>query len=356
MIEKNFWKNKRVLITGHTGFKGSWLAIWLRMLGAEITGFSLEPEKNNDNFVLTNIKEYINHNIEDIRDFKKLNSVFMENKPEIIFHLAAQPLVLKSYLEPKQTFDVNIGGTVNILESSRICNSVRVIINVTSDKCYLDSMPLDGYIESNRLGGFDVYSSSKAASELVTDAYRNSFFNPQNFEEHNISLSSVRAGNVIGGGDWNDDRLIPDCIRSLEENREIIVRNPKYVRPWQHVLEPLRGYLILAEKMYNSPKEYGQAWNFGPGKESFVDVETIVDKLIKFWGAGSWSSPENSNKKFHEDQKLFLNPAKARKELSWKSKYSIDDSIILTMDWYKNYSKGNVLELCEKQINDYIMD
>ena len=225
MLKDNFWKNKRILITGHTGFKGSWLSIWLRMLGAEITGYSLQPENTSDNFVLTNMKEHLNHNVADIRDFEKLSKVFAESKPEIVFHLAAQPLVLKSYSYPKQTFDVNIGGTVNVLELSRKCKSVRVIINVTSDKCYFDSMPLDGYIESNRLGGFDAYSSSKAASELVTDAYRNSFFNSGNFDEHKISISSVRAGNVIGGGDWNDDRLIPDCIRSLEKGQKIIVRN-----------------------------------------------------------------------------------------------------------------------------------
>jgi len=354
LLKNNFWKNKKILITGHTGFKGSWLTIWLRMLEANITGYALEPKYSKDNFVLSGLSEKVNHIVGDIRDYDNLEKVFREFQPEIVFHLAAQPLVLKSYKEPKETFDVNIGGTVNILESSRKTKSVKTIVNVTSDKCYLDVMPKKGYIETNRLGGYDCYSSSKAASELVTEAYRNSFFNPDNLASHNVCLSSVRAGNVIGGGDWNENRLIPDCIRSLEKNENIYIRNPKYYRPWQHVLEPLNGYLILAEKMYNNPEEYSGSWNFGPNSDSIINVEAVVDKLIQFWGSGDWELYDNNQEKVYEDKKLFLNPAKSHKLLDWNSKYNIDESIKVTLDWYKSYPHSQILDFCEYQIKNYI--
>ena len=355
MNNTNFWKNKRVLVTGHTGFKGSWLSIYLRLLGAKVTGYALDPKNSKDNFVLSKIEKHINHIVNDIRDFESLFNAFNDTKPHVVFHLAAQPLVLKSYNQPKETFDTNIGGTVNVLEASRFCKSVRVIVNITSDKCYFDSMPEKGYNENNRLGGYDSYSSSKACSELVTDAYRNSFFNINNLEEHNVSLSSARAGNVIGGGDWNENRLIPDCIRSLENSEKIVIRNPEHFRPWQHVLEPLTGYLMLAENMYSNPRKFSGAWNFGPSSDAFVNVETLVKKLIKVWGSGDWEAESISKEKLREDKKLFLDATKAWNELNWKSNYNIDESIDLTLNWYKNYYKSDVLDLCEKQIKKYLL-
>jgi CDP-glucose 4,6-dehydratase len=246
---ENTFKNKKVLVTGHTGFKGSWLCIWLRELGAEVVGFALEPYTKEDNFVVSRLQDLISHNIGDIRDFNTLKKVFASHRPEFVFHLAAQALVRTSYENPKETYDVNVGGTVNVLECCRVTDSVRVVINVTSDKCYENREWVWGYRENDPMGGHDPYSSSKACSELITHAYRKSFLNPNNFETHGKSLSSARAGNVIGGGDWQRDRIVPDCIRALRNGNTIEVRNPAAIRPWQHILEPVYAYLLLAARI-----------------------------------------------------------------------------------------------------------
>jgi CDP-glucose 4,6-dehydratase len=353
MLNTTFWAGKNVLLTGHTGFKGSWLAIWLHMLGAKVTGYALEPLTPIDNFVLSGIGSNIRHHIGDVRDFEKLQHVFGQSKPEIVFHLAAQPLVRESYNTPKETYDVNVGGTVNVLECCRLAESVRAVVNVTTDKCYENREWVWGYRENDRLGGYDPYSSSKACSELVTDAYRKSFFNPDDFVGHGKSLASARAGNVFGGGDWQVDRIIPDCVRHLERGDPIIVRNPHAVRPWQHVLEPLSGYLLLAERMYDKPTVYAGAWNFGPEDSSFLTVGKLVDAVVSSWGAGTWedrSTPEA----VHEAHLLKLDISKAKALLGWAPVWSIDRAVDETVHWYREYRNSRVAELCLRQINDYM--
>lgn len=328
---KNIFQNKTILITGHTGFKGSWLSIWLRELGANVIGYALEPLTDNDNFVVTKLEEKITHIIGDVRDDKHLREIFNKYQPEFVFHLAAQPLVRLSYKEPKLTYDTNVGGTINLFECCRNTQSVRVILNITSDKCYENKEWVWGYRENDPMGGFDPYSSSKACSELVTNAYRNSFFN-----EANIALSSVRAGNVIGGGDWQEDRIIPDCMRALQNNDPILIRKPKAVRPWQHVLEPLGGYILLASKMYVDRKNFSDAWNFGPNYSSVITVKNLVKKILEFWGNGTYNILDNETKNLHEAKLLNLDISKVRNHLDWQPLLSIDETIKLTTEWYKN--------------------
>lgn len=345
----NIYRNKTVLVTGHTGFKGSWLSIWLKELEANVVGYALKPYTNRDNFVLSGLEDRVTHIISDVRDYKKLKEVFTKYKPEFVFHLAAQPIVRESYLNPKETYDINVGGTVNVFECCRLTNSVKVIINVTSDKCYENKECIWGYRENDPMGGYDPYSSSKGCSELVTAAYRKSFFNPDSFKQHRKSLSSVRAGNVIGGGDWQKDRLIPDCIRALE-NREVIkIRNPEATRPWQHVLEPLSGYLLLASKMYQKPEKFSGAWNFGPNYESIVSVREIVSMLVEKWGNGKWLDISNKSEP-HEANLLSLDISKARIFLDWQPIWNIKKSIEKTLEWYKKHNEENVYEMCLNQI------
>ena len=351
-MNQKFWAGKKVLVTGHTGFKGSWLTIWLDMLGAEVAGYALEPLTLHDNFVLTGIANKINHKIGDIRNYDCLQKFFFEVNPEIVFHLAAQPLVRESYNDPKSTYDINIGGTVNILECCRKTESVEVIVNVTTDKCYENKEWVWGYRENDRLGGYDPYSSSKACSELVTEGYRKSFFNPDSFALHGKSLASARAGNVFGGGDWQTDRIIPDCIRALESGEPIIVRSPNAVRPWQHVLEPLSGYIKLAEKLCESPVEYAEAWNFGPEESSFISVGSLVDRIVHAWGKGSWEDHSKPGD-FHEANLLKLDISKAKSLLEWSPLWHIDKAITATAEWYQQYNRGNVYDLCCNQITDY---
>lgn len=345
----NVYKNKTVLLIGHTGFKGSWLSIWLNELGANVVGYALKPYTSKDNFVVTGLKNKITHVIGDVRNYKKLKEVFTKYHPEFVFHLAAQPIVRKSYLNPKETYDINIGGTVNVFECCRLTDSVKVIINVTSDKCYENKEWIWGYRENDPMGGHDPYSSSKGCSELITGAYRKSFFNPENYKEHGKSLSSVRAGNVIGGGDWQKDRLIPDCIRALENSEDIKIRNPEAIRPWQHVLEPLSGYLLLASKMYQEPGKFSGAWNFGPNYDSIVTVGKIVSMLVEKWEGGKWLDISNKNEP-HEANLLSLDISKARNFLNWHPRWNIQKCIEKTMEWYKNYNNENVYELCLNQI------
>ena len=348
-----FWAGKKVLITGHTGFKGSWLALWLNLLGAEVAGYALEPLTLHDNFVLTGLDKKIYHKIGDIRDCDLLQKFFGEVNPEIVFHLAAQPLVRESYNAPKETYEINVGGTVNLLECCRRAESVRVIVNVTTDKCYENREWVWGYRENDRLSGYDPYSSSKACSELVTEAYRKSFFNPDSFALHGKSLASARAGNVFGGGDWQTDRIVPDCIRALEQGNPIIVRSPQAVRPWQHVLEPLSGYLLLAQKMAETPAQYSEAWNFGPSDSSFLSVGSLVNQIVKTWGEGSW---ENHSKPgaLHEANLLKLDISKAKLLLGWTPMWDIDKTITETVSWYRQYHTSDMLDLCCYQIADYM--
>lgn len=353
MLNQEIWKNKKVLITGHTGFKGSWLSIWLKMLEAEVIGYALEPYTDRDNFVVTGLKEKITHIIGDVRDYKKLKTVFAKYKPEFVFHLAAQPLVIESYKNPRETYETNVLGTVNVLEASRQTDSVKVIINVTSDKCYDNKEWVWGYRENEPMGGYDPYSSSKGCSELVTAAYRNSFFNPELFKEHSKSLSSVRSGNVIGGGDWRKDRIIPDCIRALEKGEPIEIRNPNAIRPWQHVLEPLGGYLLLGAKMYEEPRKFCGAWNFGPYYEAILSVGDIVNLLLAEWGKGRWIDISNESEPY-EAKFLSLDMSKVRAFLNWQPKWNIARCIEKTVEWYRNINKDDVYNICVKQIQEYL--
>ncbi|MEA2108497.1 MAG: CDP-glucose 4,6-dehydratase [Pseudomonadota bacterium] len=359
MIDKEFWQNKKVLVTGHTGFKGSWLSLWLNLLGAEVFGYALPPRTEIDNFVLTNLQQRIDNNLADIRDYHQLLNVFQQSKPEIVFHLAAQPIVRESYRKPKETFDINLGGTVNLLECCRLTESVQVIINITSDKCYENREQFQGYREEDRLGGFDPYSSSKAGSEIISTAYRQSFFNPKSIKQHRKSLATARAGNVIGGGDWQSDRLLPDCLVALHQNRPMVIRNPNATRPWQHVLEPLSGYLVLAEKMFSQPEIYQGAWNFGPSDESVITVAQLADIIVTIWDSGSWEKiPDKNgtaNDEPHESTLLKLDISKAKTVLHWTPRWDIVTSLKKTIDWYKEFFRdpGNMYDYAVKQIREY---
>ena len=349
----NTFEGKTVLVTGHTGFKGSWLSIWLRELGANVVGYALEPYTMRDNFDMSKVGSMMVSNIEDIRDYERLRSVVDEFRPEIVFHLAAQSLVRLSYEQPKLTYDTNIGGTVNLLECCRLADSVRVIINVTSDKCYENKEWSRGYKEDDSIGGYDPYSSSKGSSELITSAYRDSFFNIRDYDKHKKAISSVRAGNVIGGGDWQKDRIVPDCIRALVNNEPIGIRSPQSVRPWQYVLEPLSGYLLLASRMYVDGAQYSGPWNFGPDHKSNITVEELVKSLIRHWGKGEYKDLSNrlSNEP-HEAKSLILDASKARTLLNWRPALDVNEAIEYTVNWYKT---NNIdYDFCVNQINDYV--
>jgi CDP-glucose 4,6-dehydratase len=351
----NVFKNKTVLVTGHTGFKGSWLCIWLKELGANVVGYALEPYTQRDNFVVTGLKDNIIHIVGDVRDFPSVYGVFEKYRPEIVFHLAAQPIVRESYDSPKETYDINVGGTVNVLECCRLSDSAKTIVNVTSDKCYDNKEWIWGYRENDSMGGYDPYSSSKACSELVTSGYRNLFINSNDFKNHGKSLSSVRAGNVIGGGDWQKDRIIPDCIKALENNKVVRLRNPNAIRPWQHVLEPLGGYLLLASQMYRNPVKFYGAWNFGPDNVSVTSVRKITDLVIICWGSGSWIDISDKNEP-HEAKLLTLDITKVKSCLGWYPVWNIEKAIEATVDWYKAYKYTDVYEVCLNQIKEFCED
>jgi len=349
----NFYKNKRVLVTGHTGFKGSWLSIWLLHLGAEVIGYALEPYSAKDNFVLTNLSEKITDIRGDIRNFEKFDSIVDQYNPEIIFHLAAQPIVRLSYEIPHETLETNVMGTVNVLEVFRKSKSARILIIITSDKCYENKEWIWGYRENDPVGGYDPYSASKGAAELISAAYIRSFFNPEYFKMHGKVIATVRAGNVIGGGDWAKDRIIPDCIRSLEENRPIEVRNPQSVRPWQYVLEPLNGYLLLASKMYEDPVKYSGAWNFGPDTDAIITVKEVVEKVIKYYGKGKWEDISDPNE-LHEAKLLNLDTSKARFLLGWKPILNVEEAVRMTVEWYKGYSTKKIFNFNINQIKKFM--
>ena len=346
------YTGKRVLVTGHTGFKGSWLVLWLKELGAEITGYALDPQTSRDNFVLSGAGQGINDVRGDVRDETKTADVVGSAYPEIVFHLAAQSQVLEGYLQAKETYDVNVGGTVNILEACRKCGSVKAIIVVTSDKCYENRELLRGYHEGDRLGGFDPYSSSKACQEMVAAAYRNAFFSGEGSAA--VALSTVRAGNVIGGGDWSEHRLIPDCVRALEAGVPIKIRAPEHKRPWQYVLEPLGGYLVLAEKMASEPRAYSEAWNFGPSATATKPVKELVRLMIKAWGSGTWETVTAASP-LHEARLLALNIRKARARLPWRPAYGLSEAVRRTMRWYKRgIDRADMSAFCRDEILAYM--
>lgn len=356
MVSNNLfkaYKGKRVLITGHTGFKGSWLAIWLYSLGAEVIGIALDPYTDRDNFVLSGIGTKIRADLRgDIRDGQMLKKVFNKYQPEIVFHLAAQPLVRLSYDIPVETYEVNLMGTLNVMEAIRVTDSVRVGIMITTDKCYENKEQIWGYRENEPMGGYDPYSSSKGAAEIAIASWRRSFFNPIQYKKHGKSIASVRAGNVIGGGDWALDRIIPDCIRSLELDKPIDIRSPQAIRPWQHVLEPVGGYLQLAMRIWNDPTKYCEGWNFGPNHESITTVWEVASLVVDNYGKGTLNDVSDS-KAVHEAKLLMLDIAKAKYELGWQPHMNIDLTVSLTVDWYKRYKKNNVFELCLEHIMKY---
>ncbi len=352
-VFEEFYKNKTVLVTGHTGFKGAWLSIWLRELGANVIGYGLDPYTQYDNFVVANLKEKIVDIRGDIRDLNKLKGVFEKYKPQIVFHLAAQSLVIRSYKIPKETYEVNVMGTLNVLECIRKSDSVKVGIMITTDKCYENKEQIWGYRETDAMGGYDPYSSSKGCAELLIASYRNSFIHPNDYVKHEKAISSVRAGNVIGGGDWQKDRIVPDCIRALIDNKSINIRNPNAVRPFQHVLEPLSGYLLLAYKMYEDGVNYCDGWNFGPDFNSIVNVQTIVNLIINKWGSGHWTDLSDKDAPY-EANLLSLDCTKAKTYLGWKNRLNIEEAIEYTVDWYKNFKDLNVYELCVNQIKEYL--
>ena len=347
-----FYKNKTVLVTGHTGFKGSWLSIWLQSMGARVVGYALDPVTERDNFVLSGIGAKITDLRGDIRDIEQLKRVMATYQPEIVFHLAAQPLVRLSYEIPVETYEVNVMGTINVLEAVKATPSVRVAMMITTDKCYENKEQLWGYRESDPLGGYDPYSSSKAACEIAIASWRNSFFNPNDHQKHGKTIVSMRAGNVVGGGDWALDRIVPDCIKALESNQAIEIRSPRAIRPWQHVLEPLSGYLLLAQRAFENPTKYAEAWNFGPKQDSIASVWEVAQMIAKDYGKGTIKDVSDKNN-VHEANLLMLDISKAKFRLQWEPNLDVNETIALTVDWYKRYKSEPVYELCMEQIRHY---
>lgn len=349
-----FYHGKRVLVTGHTGFKGSWLSIWLHELGADVIGVAKEPFSERDNFVLSGIGQKIKADIRaDICDGERMKEIFREYQPEIVFHLAAQPLVRLSYEIPVETYQTNVMGTINILEAIRTTDSVKVGVMITTDKCYENKEQIWGYRENEPMGGYDPYSSSKGAAEIAIASWRNSFFNPAQYEKHGKSIASVRAGNVIGGGDWALDRIIPDCIKALEAGKTIDIRSPKAIRPWQHVLEPLSGYMFLAQKMWIEPTRYCEGWNFGPRAESISTVWDVATKVIENYGECELRDLSDPAA-LHEAKLLMLDISKAKFQLGWEPRMDINQTVELTVDWYKRYRDERVYDVCVGQIKEYL--
>jgi CDP-glucose 4,6-dehydratase len=351
----NFWRDKKVLLTGHTGFKGSWLSIWLQHLGAILTGYSLGPPTEPNLFELAHVARGMRNIRGDIRNLDSLKKTMLESQAEIVIHMAAQPLVRHSYKFPVETYATNVLGTVNLLEGVRASNKVKAVINVTTDKCYENREWFWGYREIDRLGGHDPYSNSKACSELVTASYRKSFFNKENYISHGVAVASARAGNVIGGGDFSVDRLVPDCMKALLSGDKITIRNPKAVRPWQHVLEPLSGYLLLAEYLYKDGAHYAEAWNFGPHESDAIPVELLVEQICSKWGPDASYQLNNSSYQPHEANYLMLDCTKAHKKLGWSPRWNLDKAINSVIEWTKSYKdRQNIRECCQKQIHYYL--
>lgn len=342
-VDSCFWRSKRVFVTGHTGFKGSWLCLWLQQLGADVVGYALAPPTIPSLFETARVGAAMCSIIGDVRDFDKFVGALRAHRPEIVIHMAAQPLVRRSYEEPVETYSTNLMGTVNLLEAVRYTDSVRAVVNVTSDKCYENREWMWGYRESDRMGGFDPYSNSKACAELITDSYRNSFFNTADFSRHGVAVASARAGNVIGGGDWAQDRLIPDIVRSLSAGKPVAIRNPAGIRPWQHVLEPLGGYLQLAQALHIYGPEFSGPWNFAPDDGDTRSVRWIVERFSSQWGsAAGWEEQVCGH--LHETNVLKLDSSKARGLLGWKPRWRLSQAIDRIVEWHKGF-------LCEADMH-----
>lgn len=348
VIDHRFWRGKRVFLTGHTGFKGSWLSLWLQSMGAELYGYALTPPTNPALFEEANVAQGMTSIIGDVRDFDALFEALKKSRAEIVIHMAAQPLVRLSYDQPVQTYATNVMGTVHLLEAIRQVGGVRAVVNVTTDKCYENKEWVWGYREDEPMGGYDPYSNSKGCSELVTSAYRQSFF-----QKSDTALGSARAGNVIGGGDWALDRLVPDILRAFERKEPVVIRNPYATRPWQHVLEPLSGYLTLAQKLYEGGQIYAEGWNFGPNEDDAKPVQWIVERLVKDWGSGaSWQA--DSGEHPHEANYLKLDISKAKSKLDWRPRWSLGIALGEITKWHQAWlAKDNVQQLCLQQIEQF---
>lgn len=351
---KNTYKGKKVFLTGHTGFKGSWMLKTLSLLGADVRGYALEPQTEDDLFNLIEGREICDSIIADLRDKKKLFDAIVDFQPDFIFHLAAQPLVRLSYEIPSETFEVNAIGTAHVLDAIRLINKKCTIVLITTDKVYHNREWLYPYRENDQLGGYDPYSASKACTELVIDSYRNSFFNIKYYDQHKKGIAVARAGNVIGGGDWSKDRLIPDIVKAFAKDNPVVIRNPKSVRPWQHVLEPIGGYLLLGSYLNKVPKIFSQAYNFGPELSDSLPVEEMLDLAIKSFGKGSYII-EQIEGQLHEAGLLKLDISKAIFELKWEPKMNAEQAVSMTMDWYSefNSNKNAISDFTTKQIKTF---
>jgi len=347
VIDRAFWQGKRVFLTGHTGFKGSWLSLWLVSLGAEVKGYALSPPTSPSLFNEAEVGKVIDSKIGDIRDQDTLHESMFEFDPDILIHMAAQPLVRYSYDAPIETYEVNVIGTAKVLEVARSCPNLKAIVNITTDKCYENDGRQYGYKESDPMGGYDPYSSSKGCAELVTSSYRSSFF-----QDQGVGLASVRAGNVIGGGDWADNRLIPDILRSFEKSETVVIRNPGATRPWQHVLEPLSGYLILAEKLYKNQKEYAEGWNFGPNEQDVKSVDWIVNEMTLKWPNSGWRLDSNYNP--YEAVFLKLDILKSKSRLEWQPVWGLNYTLEKIVNWHRAWiNEEDIQAVCLAEIKEY---
>ena len=352
-MNPQFWAGKRVFLTGHTGFKGSWLSLWLQSMGANVTGFSLLPPTTPNLFEVTHVADGMQSIMGDVRDLVSLQKAMVDAKPEVVIHMAAQALVRHSYDNPVETYSTNVMGTVHLLEAVRGTPSVKAVVNVTSDKCYENREWVWGYRENEPMGGFDPYSNSKGCAELVTSAYRNSYFHPEKYKEHGVAIGSGRAGNVIGGGDWAQDRLIPDILTAFEQGKRVDIRNPHAIRPWQHVLEPLRGYLTLAESLFEHGPSFAEGWNFGPNEEDAKPVGWIVEQMAAMWGNDAqWQIDTGEHP--HEANYLKLDTSKARSRLDWHPALRLNGALKLIIDWIKQRQAGaDIRKLTLAQIHAY---
>lgn len=352
-LYNGIYNNKRIFLTGHTGFKGSWMTMWLKKLGAEVYGYSLNSLYSPSHYDLLN--SGIDETIGDIRDYPLLGKILSEFKPDMVIHMAAQPLVRFSYSRPAETFETNVMGTVNLFNASRETESVRAIVNITTDKCYDNREWVWGYRENDPMGGHDPYSASKGCAELVTSCYRNSFFNTEKYgKEHNVLLASVRAGNVIGGGDWSDDRLIPDIVKAADKGSDVVIRSPRSTRPWQHVLEPLSGYLLLGQKLLEGNSVFSEAWNFGPSDDGAITVLEVVEQMSKYWNRIKYrveADPES----LHEANLLKLDCSKAHMKLKWKGIWDANKTFEQTAAWYREYYENKKI-ISEEQLEIYVKD
>lgn len=354
MMSRTFWKGRRVFLTGHTGFKGSWLSIWLKQLGAELTGFALPPSTVPNLFEMANVADGMTSMTGDIRDAASLEKALRKAQPEIVIHMAAQAIVRESYADPVATYATNVMGLVHLFEAIRKTPGVKSVVNVTSDKCYENREWVWSYREHDAMGGYDPYSSSKGCAELVTAAYRRSFFHPEKHNEHGVAVATARAGNVIGGGDWAADRLIPDIIRGIAGGHVVKIRNPRAVRPWQHVLEPLSGYLLLAEKLHDEGPAFAESWNFGPFDDDASTVQWIVERIAGAWGEDCKWSVESSAEDLHEAHSLKLDCSKARSILGWRPVWSLSETLAKIVEWHKAAAGGaNVHQMTIEQITSY---